>query len=94
MKRALIVIDVQNEYFSGVLPITHPQGHLANIRRVMDTANAKEVPVVVVQHTVPDPKAGFFQRGTASGTYIPRSKSVLAACGSKRICPGVSLGPS
>jgi len=24
MQRALIVIDVQNEYFAGMLPITHP----------------------------------------------------------------------
>ena len=23
MKRALVVVDVQNEYFSGLLPITH-----------------------------------------------------------------------
>jgi nicotinamidase-related amidase len=27
MKRALVVVDVQNEYFSGLLPITHPQGN-------------------------------------------------------------------
>ena len=26
MKRALLVIDVQNEYFTGALPITHPAG--------------------------------------------------------------------
>ena len=29
MSRALLVIDVQNEYFTGALPITHPAGHLA-----------------------------------------------------------------
>ena len=28
MSRALLVIDVQNEYFTGTLPITHPVGHL------------------------------------------------------------------
>jgi len=28
MKRALIVIDVQREYFEGAFPIRHPTGHL------------------------------------------------------------------
>ena len=49
MKRALVVVDVQNEYFSGLLPITHPQGHLTNILRVMDAAAAHDIPLVVVQ---------------------------------------------
>src|SRR5687768_202399 len=49
MSRALLVIDVQNEYFEGALPITHPGGHLENILRVMDAAAGK-VPTVVIQH--------------------------------------------
>jgi nicotinamidase-related amidase len=32
MSRALLVIDVQNEYFTGALPITHPAGPTAVIR--------------------------------------------------------------
>ena len=31
MSRALLVIDVQNEYFTGALPITYPAGHLEQI---------------------------------------------------------------
>ena len=49
MSRALLVIDVQNEYFTGTLPITHPAGHLERILRVMDAA-AGRIPTVVVQH--------------------------------------------
>jgi nicotinamidase-related amidase len=51
-RRALIVIDVQNEYVTGDLPIEYPevQTSLANIGRAMDTAHAAGVPVVVVQH--------------------------------------------
>ena len=64
MKRALLVIDVQNEYFSGMLPITYPHGHLSNIVRAMDTAAANDIPRVVVQHTFPQPDKPFFQRGT------------------------------
>ncbi|HYX86647.1 MAG TPA: isochorismatase family protein, partial [Gaiellales bacterium] len=56
-KRALIVIDVQNEYFDGALPISDPPPatSLANIGRAMDAATAKGVPVVVVQHSEPEP---------------------------------------
>jgi nicotinamidase-related amidase len=64
MKRALLVIDVQNEYFSGLLPVTHPQGHLGNILRVMDAAAEHDIPVVVVQHTSAQPDVPVFQRGT------------------------------
>lgn len=52
MKRALLVIDVQNEYFTGMLPVTHPAGSLENIGRVMDAASASGIPVIVVQHAV------------------------------------------
>src|SRR5215510_15647336 len=71
MKRALLVIDVQNEYFSGMLPITHPHGHLSNIVRAMDIAAANDVPRVVVQHTFPQPDKPFFQRGTPEWALHP-----------------------
>jgi nicotinamidase-related amidase len=64
MNRALLIIDVQNEYFTGLLPITHPQGHLDNILAVMDKAEAQGIPRIVVQHTFPQPDKPFFQRGT------------------------------
>ena len=64
MSRALLVIDVQNEYFTGALPITHPAGHLEGILRAMDAA-AGRVRTVVVQHAFDDPGKPFFQRGTA-----------------------------
>ncbi|WP_347275686.1 isochorismatase family protein [Candidatus Kuenenia sp.] len=63
-ERALLVVDVQNEYFSGLLPITHPQGRLTNILRVMDAAAARNISLVVVLHTFPQPDKPFFQRGT------------------------------
>ena len=56
--RALVVIDVQQEYDPGVfpgagLPITHPPLDVstANVAQAMDAATAAGVPVVVVQHT-------------------------------------------
>ncbi|SFK37677.1 cysteine hydrolase family protein [Lysobacter sp. cf310] len=64
-KRALIVVDVQNEYFSGGLLIEHPpvSQTLPNIGRAMDAARAAGVPVVVVQNTAP-PEAPVFVKGT------------------------------
>lgn len=50
---ALIVIDVQEEYFSGRLPIAapDPQSSLERIGEAMDAATAAGVPVIVVRHT-------------------------------------------
>ena len=64
-KRALIVVDVQNEYFNGGLLIEYPpvSQTLPNIGRVMDAARAAGVPVVVVQNTAP-PQAPVFVKGT------------------------------
>ena len=42
---ALLVIDVQNEYFTGRLPVTFPEGSLNNILRAMDNAASAGVPV-------------------------------------------------
>ncbi|QDV35052.1 cysteine hydrolase family protein [Tautonia plasticadhaerens] len=70
MPRALLVIDVQNEYFTGALPITHPAGHLDRILGVMDASTGK-VPTVVVRHHVPGPDAPFFKRGSEGWELHP-----------------------
>ena len=75
MKRALLVIDVQNEYFTGLLPITHPHAHLENVLRVMDAARGAGVPVVVVQHTFPQPEMPFFKKGTPGWELHPEVAS-------------------
>jgi nicotinamidase-related amidase len=55
-RRALIVIDVQNEYITGNLPIEYPpvETSLSNIGQAMDAARAAGVPVIVVQHDTPE----------------------------------------
>ena len=70
-KRALLVIDVQNEYFTGGLPITHPVGHLETILQVMDRAAASRVPTAVIQHHFTDDSLPLFQRGTKSWELHP-----------------------
>lgn len=71
-RRALIVIDVQNEYVSGRLPIEYPppETALANIGLAMDAARAAGVPVIVVQHDSPD-TAPVFARGSETWKLHP-----------------------
>ena len=66
MTTALIVIDVQNEYVTGGLPIAYPpvEESLARIGIAMDTATAHGLPVVLVRHTQRDASSGLFVAGT------------------------------
>jgi nicotinamidase-related amidase len=75
MKRALLVIDVQNEYFTGKLPVTYPQGSFDNIIRVMDAAKENKIPVIIVQHTAPQQNAQTFVKGTEGWELHPVIKS-------------------
>ena len=63
--RALVVIDVQNEYVSGNLPIAYPElsESLVNIGVAMDTAVALGMPVVVVQQVAPE-TSPIFAKGS------------------------------
>ena len=64
MNEAVLVIDVQNEYFTGKLPVTYPPGSFEKILAVMDHAHAVHIPVAVIRHTNPAPAAATFQKGT------------------------------
>jgi nicotinamidase-related amidase len=65
IRRALIVIDVQNEYVSGNLPIEYPDINLSldNIGKAMDVARDRGIPVVIVQNTAPA-GAPIFDKGS------------------------------
>lgn len=71
MKRALLVIDVQNEYFTGKVKITHPPGSLENILKMMDCARERGIPVIVVQHTAPQQDSPVFRKGTDAWELHP-----------------------
>jgi nicotinamidase-related amidase len=66
MPAALVVIDVQNEYVTGGLPIEYPpvEQSLAHIGAAIDAAHVSGLPVVLVRHTEPDPTGGLFVQGT------------------------------
>lgn len=76
MKRALIVIDVQREYFEGgALVVTHPAGSFGNILKAMDAAVAADIPVVVVRHGVLAPDAPVFAVNSATWQLAPEVES-------------------
>ncbi|MCF8043351.1 MAG: cysteine hydrolase [Desulfarculaceae bacterium] len=81
MTRALLVIDVQMEYFSGMLPISHPAGSLERILEAMDAAATHKMPVVVIQHQAATPDAPVFAPGGPGVELHPqvaaRPRSVL-----------------
>ncbi|MEU7473068.1 isochorismatase family protein [Streptomyces sp. NPDC044984] len=55
-RRALVLIDVQQEYFDGPLDIQYPprDASLKNILRALDIAAQAGLPVVAVQHEHPE----------------------------------------
>jgi len=65
VRRALVVIDVQNEYVTGNLRIEYPplSVSLPNISRAISAAESAGVPIVVVQNVAP-PSAPLFARGS------------------------------
>lgn len=71
-KRALIVIDVQNEYVTGNLRIEYPpiEQSMANIGRAMDAATAAGIPVIVIQHLLPE-GAPIFATGSHNAELHP-----------------------
>ncbi len=64
MKRALLVIDVQNEYFTGKLSVSHPSGSFNNILRIMDAAKQYKIPTAVIQHSAESSESPIFRKGS------------------------------
>ncbi|MBK5143658.1 cysteine hydrolase [Budviciaceae bacterium BWR-B9] len=70
--RALIVIDVQNEYFTGELPIEYPPVEISlnNIIRAMAVAKKEGIPIVVVQNSAAE-NSPVFARGSKGWALHP-----------------------
>src|SRR5271165_4931672 len=79
LPKALIVIDLQNDYFpGGKFPLWNTEAVLHNIERAIGKATAQGIPVIHIQH-IADSKMGiapFFNDGTTGAEIHPR---ILAA---------------
>ena len=71
-RRALIVVDVQQEYFDGILQVQYPprDATLLQVVRALDTAVQHDMPVVVMQHESPE-GAPVFAVGSPSWSLHP-----------------------
>jgi len=63
--RALVVVDIQNDYFpGGAHPLVGPEAAAANARRLLDAFRGGGEPLVHVQHVWDAPDAVFMRPGT------------------------------
>ena len=77
MTRALVVVDIQNDYFAGgANPLVEPDAAAANARLLQDAFRAAGEPVVNIQHVWDDPDAAFMRPGT-SGVEIHETVAPL-----------------
>lgn len=64
MKQALLIIDVQNDYFkNGKMELVGPDQALEKIKQLEQYFSEKNLPIIYVQHINP-PQASFFQENT------------------------------
>lgn len=72
-RRALVVIDVQNDYFEGgKLPLWRAEETLAHIEGALRAAARLRMPVVLVQHVADAQAAPFFNEGSEGAALHPR----------------------
>jgi nicotinamidase-related amidase len=72
MTRALVLVDIQRDYFpGGAFPLVEPEAAVTAARSVLDTFRASGELVVHVFHVSTDPNASFFRPGTAGLEFHP-----------------------
>ncbi len=75
MKKALLIIDLQNDYFSGgKFPLWNTDATLSNIEQAIKVAKVKGIPIILIQH-IANPEKGiapFFNQGTEGAKIHPR----------------------
>ncbi|RYV02372.1 cysteine hydrolase [Shewanella sp. OPT22] len=71
-KQALIVIDIQNDYFNeGKYPLYQPEVTLEKTLKAMAIANEKDIPIIHIQHLVsPELGEGLFFYEDSEGVKI------------------------
>jgi nicotinamidase-related amidase len=70
--RALIVVDIQNDYFpGGAHPLEGPEAAAGKARHLLDAFRSSGEPVVHLQHVWDAPDAAFMRPGTAGVEIHP-----------------------
>ncbi len=71
-KTALLVIDVQNEYFDGKWPIPDGESALGHVEEAIEGCRAHGARVIYVQHAAARPEMGIFVPGSHGYDLHPR----------------------
>lgn len=81
MTAALLIIDVQNDYFpGGALPLWNAEATLDAVVNAIDNARARGEAVVLVQHVAASADSPLFQAGTTGvGIHARIHARILAA---------------
>ncbi|MBD7938638.1 cysteine hydrolase [Cytobacillus sp. Sa5YUA1] len=83
MKQALLVIDVQNDYFQGgKMELYSPLAALKQINKLEDYFMEKKEPIIYMQHVMHQEGAPFFEVGTEGaqlheGLNLTESSTVI-----------------
>ncbi|NIG55778.1 cysteine hydrolase family protein [Chitinophaga sp. Cy-1792] len=72
MKTALLIIDVQNDYFEGgAHTLVNPMPAAMHAQQVLTAARLRQLPVVHIQHLAINEGADFFLPGTPGADIHP-----------------------
>ncbi len=82
MTRALLIVDIQNDYFpGGAYPLVNPEAAATAARHVLDGFRERGEPVIHVQHVWDAPDATFMRPGTGGVEIHP----LVAPAGGERV---------
>ena len=86
MTKALLVIDLQNDYFpGGKFPLWNTEAVLENIERAIEKANSQGIPVVIIQHIAKaNGHRSLLQRGNAGCRNPPTHPRCCSQCPGRR----------
>ena len=77
MKLALLLVDIQNDYFpGGNMELVNIEAASSNARKLLDRFRYQGLPTFHIQHTFKHPGPGFFLPGTP-GAEIHESVDLL-----------------
>lgn len=71
-KTALVIVDIQNDYFpNGAMELVDPAKAAANARTLLDAFRANGQPIIHIQHENPNPDLPFLLPGTEGQKIHP-----------------------